>query len=55
MEAAVGAGAYHLDYDRFENRANGLLVDSHKRFFFGIDNVALSIVYTINPYPSRKK
>ena len=55
VEAAVGAGAYHLDYDRFENRANGLLVDSHKRFFFGIDNVALSIVYTINPYPSRKK
>lgn len=49
LEAAVGAGAYHLYYDRFENRANGPLVDSRKRFFFGIDNVALSITYTINP------
>lgn len=54
LEAAVSAGAYSLDYDRFENRYNGPLVDSRKRFFFGIDNAAISLVYTINPYTKKR-
>lgn len=48
-EAAIGAGVYHLDYDRFDNRPNGQWVDRCKRTFFGIDNVAISIVYNFNP------
>lgn len=44
-EAALGVGAYALDYERYENRTNGPPVDSRKRFFFGVDNVAISIVY----------
>lgn len=45
VEAAVGAGVYHLKYDRFENRPNGPKVDTRSRTFFGIDNVAVSLVY----------
>lgn len=47
-EGAVGAGVYHLNYDRFENRPNGPLHDTVKRTWVGIDHVALSVVYTIN-------
>lgn len=47
-EAAVGAGVYRLDYDRFENRPNGPLHDNVRRTWVGIDNAALSIIYTIN-------
>lgn len=45
MEAGVGAGIYHLDYDVFLNRHNGLIVERKKRTFFGIDQAALSLVY----------
>ncbi len=47
-EAAVGAGIYHLDYDKFLNRENGPLSGREKRTYFGLDNAALSIVYTFN-------
>lgn len=47
-EAAVGAGIYHLDYDKFLNRDNGPLAGREKRTYFGLDNAALSIVYTFN-------
>ncbi|MCM1093375.1 MAG: DUF3575 domain-containing protein, partial [Lachnospiraceae bacterium] len=45
MEASVGAGVYRLDYDVFDNRHNGLIVDRRRRTFVGIDNVALSFCY----------
>lgn len=48
IEAAAGVGAYSLNYDRFENRRNGALVDTKRRFFFGVDHVAVSVVYTLN-------
>lgn len=48
FEGAVGAGVYHLEYNRFENRVNGPLVDTRRRTMFCIDNVALSIVYNFN-------
>lgn len=44
-EAAIGAGVYSLDYNRYKNEPNGQLVDTKKRTFFGIDHVALSVVY----------
>lgn len=46
VEGAIGLGVYHLDYDRFVNEPDGRLIDSRSRVFAGIDNVALSIVYT---------
>lgn len=48
MELSLGAGAYRLDYDIFDNRHNGLLVGREKRTFFGIDNAAFSICYTFD-------
>lgn len=48
MEFSVGAGAYRLDYDIFDNRHEGLLVGREKRTFFGIDNAAFSICYTFD-------
>lgn len=45
FQAELGAGVYHLDYNRFENRSNGPLVDRKSRTWFGIDHVGLSIVY----------
>ncbi|MCM1336604.1 MAG: DUF3575 domain-containing protein [Candidatus Amulumruptor caecigallinarius] len=53
LEGQVGAGVYHLDYDRFYNRPNGQYVDTRRRTWFGIDNVALSIVYNFNPTTQR--
>lgn len=46
MEAAVGAGIYHLDYDIFHNYHNGLITDRRKRTFYGIDQAALSLIYS---------
>lgn len=46
MEAAVGAGVYHLDYSIFQNIHNGLIVGRRIRTFFGIDQAALSFVYS---------
>lgn len=48
IEFSVGAGAYRLDYDIFDNRHDGLLVGREKRTFFGIDNAAFSICYTFD-------
>lgn len=47
FEALVGAGVYHLSYDRFENRHNGPLHDTHSRTWFGIDNLSVGISYTL--------
>lgn len=46
MEAAVGAGVYHLDYSIFQNIHNGLIVGRRIRTFFGVDQAALSFVYS---------
>ena len=45
MEFALGAGAYKLHYDIFHNEHNGQRVDTRKRTFFGIDQVAVSFAY----------
>ena len=55
LEAQIGAGCYHLDYNRYVNRPNGKLVDNIRRTWFGIDNAALSVVYTFdNPKTAVK-
>ena len=50
LEAQVGVGCYHLEYNRFENVDNGRLVDRRERTFVGIDNVAVSVVYNFNAF-----
>ena len=48
LDAAIGAGVYHLKYDRFENRDNGPLVDTRSRVWAGIDHVSVGVVYNFN-------
>lgn len=45
LEFSAGYGIYHLDYDIYENRHNGLLIGRKKRTFYGIDNVGVSLCY----------
>lgn len=53
LEAAIGVGAYHLKYNRFENRPNGQKVDTRSRNWLGIDNVAISLVFNLGKSESR--
>lgn len=56
-EANIGLGVYALDYNRYYNTdptKMGQFHDNRKRAFFGIDNVALSIVYVVNLKSKRK-
>lgn len=48
FEASVGGGIYHLDYDIFDNNANGLLVNRRHRTFYGLDNVSFSLCYSFD-------
>ena len=45
LEPSVGAGVYHLNYDKFENSRNGKLVDTRHRTFFGLDRVSIAVSY----------
>lgn len=45
MEFSLGAGAYSVHYDKFRNEPNGLLVDTEKKTWFGIDRASVSVVY----------
>ena len=45
MEFSLGAGVYRLHYDKFHNCKNGLLVETKKKTWFGIDQAAVSIAY----------
>lgn len=47
-EFSVGAGVYRLDYDKFLNYHNGLLVGRERRTFIGIDQAAVSFGYTFD-------
>ena len=48
MEFSLGTGVYRLHYDIFHNEPNGKKVDTVKRAFFGIDNVAVSVAYRLD-------
>lgn len=52
MEFSLGAGIYKLYYDKFHNYKNGLLVESRKKTWFGIDQMAVSVAYM---FDLRKK
>lgn len=45
LQAQAGVGLYHLRYDRYVNHRGGAYTDSRSRTFFGLDNLALSLVY----------
>ena len=45
MEASIGAGAYRMHYDVFYNRPGGLLYDTRKRTYIGLDQASLSLTY----------
>lgn len=55
LEFSLGGGVYHLDYDIFENRSNGQLLDRRQRTFFGLDKVAVSLCYTFGYIKPSKK
>ncbi|WP_241217489.1 DUF3575 domain-containing protein [Bacteroides gallinarum] len=51
VEFSIGAGAYSLYYDKFHNTPNtkdGLMVESVKKTYWGIDQVAVSFSYTFD-------
>lgn len=52
-EFSLGAGVYSAHYDRFRNEPNGLLVDTTKKAWFGIDRACVSVVYSFGV--GRKK
>lgn len=54
FEFSAGFGIYHLDYDKFNNSPNGLLVGHGKRTFYGVDNVAVTLSYRFNMTRKRK-
>ncbi len=46
VEFSIGAGAYSLHYDKFHNYHNGLLVNTEKKTYIGIDQASVSFSYT---------
>lgn len=50
FEFSLGAGYYHLYYDKFNNEKNGAKVGTRQRNLFLIDNATVSLVYTFRMY-----
>ncbi len=51
MEFSLGAGCYALHYDRFVNTPktkDGLLVDTHKKTYWGLDRAAITLSYSFD-------
>lgn len=48
MEFTLGGGVYDSHYDKFRNEENGFLVRTEKKTWYGIDQVAVSFVYSFN-------
>lgn len=48
VEFAVGAGVYPLEYDVFHNGKNGLQVETVKRTYIGLDQVAITFGYAFD-------
>ena len=51
MEFTLGAGIYPLHYDKFRNTPNtkeGLMIESIKKTYWGIDQAAISIAYAFD-------
>lgn len=48
MEFSVGGGVYQSHYDQFRNVENGFLVRTEKKTWYGVDQAAISFVYSFN-------
>ncbi len=48
MEFSIGAGVYKLHHDKFRNYPGGLLVDTEKKTYIGIDQASVSFSYTFD-------
>ena len=51
MEISIGAGVYPLHYDKFHNTPktkDGLMTESIKKTYWGIDQAAVSLAYTFD-------
>lgn len=51
VELSLGAGVYYLHYDKFHNTPNtkdGLMIESIKKTYWGIDQIAVSFSYSLN-------
>ena len=48
MEFSLGAGAYQVNYDKFQNRKNGAWIANEKKVAFAVDQVAVSFAYRFN-------
>lgn len=48
LEFTVGAGAYSINYDKFYNEPNGLLIDTTKKTYIGLDQAAVTVSYSFN-------
>ncbi len=48
LEMTVGAGVYALHHDKFHNYNNGLLTTTERKTYFGIDQAAISLVYSLD-------
>ncbi|MGM9759024.1 MAG: DUF3575 domain-containing protein [Parabacteroides sp.] len=57
MECSLGAGVYPLHYDKFRNTPNtkdGFLIESIKKTYWGIDQVAVSFSYMFDLKKKRR-
>lgn len=54
LEFAVGGGAYHLRHDLFYNEPNGAFAGEESKTYLGLDNVSLSVTYSISMRRARK-
>lgn len=48
LEFSLGIGVYGVHYDKFTNHKNGLVYETKRRAWFGIDQATASIVYTFD-------
>lgn len=48
IEFSLGVGVYSAHYDKFRNEPNGLLVETKKETWFGIDQAAVTVTYTFD-------
>lgn len=48
MEFTLGAGAYRVHYDTFENVKDGAITGTYKKTFFGIDQLSVGFSYNFN-------
>lgn len=54
MELTAGAGCYRLKYDTFHNEANGAMISTTSRTFFGVDNAAVTFIYRFDLKRKRR-